>query len=167
MDHSRLAYSEIPPDENGVTCAAFLERAIDYGADHGITRIQRLITDTAWAYRHSLRGVCAEHDISRSSSSRTALAEREGRALQPTLQTEWAYRRVFTSNKRTSSRLCALARVLPHSTPPQLTRRTTADQPPVTNVLAGHLAAYVADSRRRRRKILVRWGDESAYHHLR
>src|SRR4051794_6625357 len=28
-DHSRLAYSEILPDEKGATCAAFLDRAID------------------------------------------------------------------------------------------------------------------------------------------
>ena len=62
-DHSRLAYSEILADEQGPTCAAFLERAIAYFAAHGITRIERLMTDNAWAYRWSLRGVCAEHDI--------------------------------------------------------------------------------------------------------
>jgi hypothetical protein len=48
-DHSRLAYSEILPDEKGVSCAAFLQRAIGYFAEHGITRIERLITDNAWA----------------------------------------------------------------------------------------------------------------------
>jgi hypothetical protein len=36
-DHSRLAYSEILPDEKGTTCAAFLARAAAYFADHGIT----------------------------------------------------------------------------------------------------------------------------------
>ncbi|MCP2256126.1 Integrase core domain-containing protein [Prauserella aidingensis] len=35
-DHSRLAYSEILPDEKGPTCAAFLRRAAAYFADHGI-----------------------------------------------------------------------------------------------------------------------------------
>jgi hypothetical protein len=57
-DHSRLAYSEVLPDEKGPTCAAFLERGISYFARHGIDRIQRLITDNAWAYRYSLREVC-------------------------------------------------------------------------------------------------------------
>lgn len=57
-DHSRLAYSEILPDEKGPTCAAFLRRAIAYFADRGIDRIERLMTDNAWAYRWSLRGVC-------------------------------------------------------------------------------------------------------------
>jgi transposase InsO family protein len=62
-DHSRLAYSEILADEKGTTCAGFLERAIAYFAAHGITRIQRLMTDNAWAYRYSLHTVCAEHGI--------------------------------------------------------------------------------------------------------
>src|SRR5687768_4867869 len=34
-DRSRLAYSEVLPDEKGPTCAAFLDRAIDYFAGHG------------------------------------------------------------------------------------------------------------------------------------
>lgn len=62
-DHSRFAYSEALPDEKGSTCAAFLERALAYFADHGITRVERLITDNAWAYRYSLREVCTRHGI--------------------------------------------------------------------------------------------------------
>ena len=58
-DHSRLAYSEILPNEQGPTCAAFLDRAISYFAEHGIPRIERLMTDNAWAYRFSLRELCA------------------------------------------------------------------------------------------------------------
>jgi hypothetical protein len=41
-DHSRLAYSEILPDEKGPTCAAFLERAAAYFAAKGIPRIERV-----------------------------------------------------------------------------------------------------------------------------
>src|SRR3954452_10403751 len=43
-DHSRLAYSEVLADEQGPTCAGFLLRAAHYFTDHGITRIERLIT---------------------------------------------------------------------------------------------------------------------------
>jgi len=50
--HSRLGYSEILPDEKGATCAAFLRRAADYFTAKGITRIERVITDNAFAYRH-------------------------------------------------------------------------------------------------------------------
>jgi transposase InsO family protein len=59
-DHSRLAYSEILADEKGATCAAFLARAAAYFAAHGITRIERVMTDNAWAYQHSIKGVCAQ-----------------------------------------------------------------------------------------------------------
>jgi hypothetical protein len=51
-EHSRLAYSEILPDETGPTCAAFLLRAA-YFASHGVARIERVTTDNAWAYRRS------------------------------------------------------------------------------------------------------------------
>ncbi|NYI81203.1 transposase [Nocardioides panzhihuensis] len=62
-DHSRLAYSEVLRDEKGTTCAEFLDRAIAYFTAHGITRIERLMTDNAWAYRWSLRDLCATHEI--------------------------------------------------------------------------------------------------------
>ncbi|MFE3579977.1 IS481 family transposase [Streptomyces vinaceus] len=53
-DHSRLAYSEIHPDEKVATCAAFLARAAAFVHGHGITRIERVLTDNAWAYRKGL-----------------------------------------------------------------------------------------------------------------
>lgn len=71
-DHSRLAYSEILPDEKGVTCAAFLRRAAGYFRDRGIDRIERVMTDNALAYRWSIREVCAESVHARYSSSPTA-----------------------------------------------------------------------------------------------
>jgi transposase InsO family protein len=106
-DHSRLAYSEILPDEKGPTCAAFLARAIGYFADHGITGIERLMTDNAWAYRWSLREVCTEHGI-RQIFIKPHCPWQNGKVerLNRTLQTEWAYRQVFTSN---AERAAALA----------------------------------------------------------
>ena len=98
-DHSRLAYSEILPDEKGPTCAAFLERAIGYFARHGIVRIERLLTDNSWAYRWSLREVCAAHGI-RQKFIKPHCPWQNGKAerFNRTLQTEWAYRQPFTSN---------------------------------------------------------------------
>jgi transposase InsO family protein len=98
-DHSRLAYSEIHPDEKGHTCAAFLARALDYFAAHGISCIQRLMTDNAWAYRYSLREICAARGI-RQVFIKPHCPWQNGKAerLNRTLQTEWAYRQVFTSN---------------------------------------------------------------------
>ena len=111
-DHSRLAYSEILPDEKGVTCAAFLERAIAYFADHGIARIERLITDNAWAYRKSLGTVCTEHGIvQKFIKPHCPWQNGKVERLNRTLQTEWAYRQVFTTN---DERAAALAPWLEH-----------------------------------------------------
>src|SRR4029079_10870217 len=53
-DHSRLAYSEILPDEKGPTCGGFLARAADYFTAYGITTIERVITDNHhWSYKRS------------------------------------------------------------------------------------------------------------------
>jgi transposase InsO family protein len=111
-DCSRLAYSEILPDEKGATCAAFLDRAIAYFAAHGITRIERLMTDNAWAYRYSLREMCAAHGI-RQTFIRPHCPWQNGKVerLNRTLATEWAYRQVFTSN---ADRAAALAPWLEH-----------------------------------------------------
>lgn len=111
-DHSRLAYSEVLPDEKGPTCADFLERAIAYFASHGVTRIERLMTDNAWAYRWSLRQVCVDHRITQKFIKphcpwQNGKVER----LNRTLATEWAYRQVFTSNE---DRTAALAPWLEH-----------------------------------------------------
>ena len=98
-DHSRLAYSEVLPDEKGATCAAFLDRAIGYFAAHGIPRIEPLITDNAWAYRYSLREACATYGI-RQKFIKPHCPWQNGKVerFNRTLQTEWAYRQAFASN---------------------------------------------------------------------
>lgn len=105
-DHSRLAYSEILGDEKGITCEAFLERAIAYFAAHGIARIERLMTDNAWAYRYSLREVCASHGIIQKFI-RPHCPWQNGKVerLNRTLATEWAYREIFTSNDERAAAL--------------------------------------------------------------
>lgn len=130
-DHSRLAYSEIQPDEKGPTCAAFLERAIVYFAAHGITRIERLMTDNALVYRNSLRAVCAEHGIVQKFI-RPHCPWQNGKVerLNRTLGTEWAYRQAFSSN---DERTAALAPWLQHY---NTERRHSAlgGQPPISRL---------------------------------
>lgn len=105
-DHTRLAYSEVLADEKGPTCAAFLERALAYFAEHGIPRVQRLMTDNAWAYRWSLRQVCAEHGI-RQKFIKPHCPWQNGKAerYNRTLATEWAYARVYLSNDERTAAL--------------------------------------------------------------
>jgi transposase InsO family protein len=131
-DHSRLAYSEILPDEKGATCAEFLERAIAYFATHGITSIERLMTDNAWAYRWSLRDVCLAHGIQQKFIKphcpwQNGKVER----LNRTLATEWAYRQAFTTN---DERAAALAPWLRHY---NTVRRHSAlgGKPPISRLL--------------------------------
>jgi transposase InsO family protein len=114
-DHSRLAYSEVLPDEKGPTCAGFLSRAITYFAAHGITRIERLMTDNAWSYRWSLREVCAAHGI-RQKFIKPHCPWQNGKVerLNRTLATEWAYRRAYTSNDDRTAAPCTLAQALQH-----------------------------------------------------
>lgn len=113
-DHSRLAYSEILDDERGDTCAAFLGRAATYFAEHGIDHLERVMTDNAFAYRHSnsfaaqLASLDARHILIRPHCPwQNGKVERFNR----TLQSEWAYRQVFTSN---AERSAALAPWLDH-----------------------------------------------------
>lgn len=108
-DHSRLAYSEILPDEKGPTCAAFLLRAAEYFAAHGITRIERVMTDNHWSYRRStdfreaIDSLAAKHKFIKPHCPwQNGKVERFNR----TLQTEWAYRQVFLTN---AERAAALA----------------------------------------------------------
>jgi transposase InsO family protein len=106
-DHTRLAYSEIHPDEKGDTCAGFIQRAGAFFASHGIT-IERVMTDNHWSYRntHTVRHVIedlgATHKFIRPHCPwQNGKVERFNR----TLQTEWAYRQVFASNDDRSAAL--------------------------------------------------------------
>ncbi|MEX1906802.1 IS481 family transposase [Janibacter sp. Y6] len=108
-DHSRLAYSEILPDEKGPTCAVFLLRAARYFAGHGVDRIERVITDNHLSYRRSrdfaaaVAALGAAHKFIRPHCPwQNGKVERFNR----TLQVEWAYRQVFLTN---ADRAAALA----------------------------------------------------------
>ena len=111
-DHSRLAYSEVLPDEKGPTCAGFLTRAAAYFAAHGIDRIERVMTDNAWAYKWSLREVCAALGA-RQIFIKPHCPWQNGKVerLNRTLTTEWAYRQPYTSNDQ---RTAALAPFIEH-----------------------------------------------------
>jgi transposase InsO family protein len=113
-DHSRLAYSEILPDEKGHTCAGFLERAAAYFAAKGITAIEQVLTDNTFAYRYSadLKRVC--HTLgAKQKFIKPHCPWQNGKVerLNRTLATEWAYRQAFPTN---ADRAAALAPWLQH-----------------------------------------------------
>ena len=49
--YSRLAYTEALPDEKAATAIAFMHRARAWFTAHGITRIERIVTDNGACYR--------------------------------------------------------------------------------------------------------------------
>jgi transposase InsO family protein len=63
-DHSRLAYGELLADETAATTTAFVERALVWFSEQGITT-RRVMTDGAWAYtrNQSLRRLLAQRDV--------------------------------------------------------------------------------------------------------
>ncbi|OBB75573.1 IS481 family transposase [Mycolicibacterium monacense] len=113
-DHSRLAYSEILPDEKGRTCAGFLTRAAAYFTAAGIERIERVMTDNALAY---CRSTDMQKAVARLGARQVFIRPhcpwQNGKAerFNRTLQTEWAYHQVFTTN---DARCAALAPWLEH-----------------------------------------------------
>ena len=133
-DHTRLAYSEVLPDEKDHTCAAFLHRALAWFAAHGI-RVCRVLTDNAMVYRPGTDWgwVCSAWQLKRRFTKpgcpwTNSKAERFNR----TLLTEWAYAHPWTSN---ALRRRALDRFLTYYN----TRRghsALAGRPPITRLAA-------------------------------
>jgi transposase InsO family protein len=132
-DHSRLAYSEVHPDEKAATCADFLRRAAAFFTTAGIDSIERVLTDNAWPYRkrfawrQALADPGAAGKLTRAYQPQTnGKVERFNR----TLLDEWAYQRPYTSN---TERTDALADFL-HTYNHHRCHTALGGKPPVNRV---------------------------------
>jgi transposase InsO family protein len=106
-DHSRFTYVEVLPDEKGATCAAFLQRAADRFAAHGIT-VREVMTDNAKNYTPSLDFAAAIAAIGATHITiRPHCPWQNGKVerFNRTAAVEWAYRQVFTSNDQRTAAL--------------------------------------------------------------
>jgi transposase InsO family protein len=103
-DASRLAYTELLPDERKESAVAFLTRALAWFASLGVS-VERVMTDNGSAYRsHAFRKACEQaklkHKRTRPYTPRTnGKAER---FIQTSLR-EWAYRQPFASSAERSA----------------------------------------------------------------
>ena len=131
-DHTRLAYSEIHPDERAPTVTAFVARALAFYASHGIVA-QRLQTDNAWCYTHNtaLRALADQHAIRlRRIPPRTPKRNGKVERYQQTMAREWAYGQAYASS---DARALALNHWLLHYN----TIRNHSgidDRPPITRI---------------------------------
>jgi len=132
--YSRIAYSEVLGDEQGVTAAGFWSRAEAFFAGLGI-RIERVLTDNGPCYRgrafnDALGDV--DHSFIRPYRPQTnGKVERFNR----TLLAEWAYAQTWTSDGQRARGLARWLHTYNHHR-----HHTAIDGPPISRVsnLVGH-----------------------------
>jgi transposase InsO family protein len=100
-DRSRVAFSQVLPDESAPTAALFLLEAASFFADHGVT-IQRVLTDNAKAYTESVLFTETAAGLGiRLKRTRPYRPQTNGKVerFNRTLLEEWAYARLYRSNE--------------------------------------------------------------------
>jgi transposase InsO family protein len=105
-DTSRLAYVEVLPDEKAITSVGFLERAIAWFAERGIT-VERVMTDNGAPYKSRLwTAWCADHDV-RHLRTRPYRPRTNGKAERfiQTMLREWAYAATYQSDQHRTTAL--------------------------------------------------------------
>ena len=136
--HSRVAYSEVLPDEKAVTAIGFWERAHEWFAEHSI-RIECVQTDNgscyiAHAFTAAVEATGARH---RRLPPRRPQWNGKVERFNRTLLDEWAYVRVYRSEH---ARTTALARWL-HLYNHHRAHTSLGGNPPITrinNVIGQH-----------------------------
>ena len=99
-DRSRIAYVEVHRDERKDTAAAFIQRAVGWFAEHGIT-VERVMTDNGSCYRsRTFRDVLVSSGIMHKRT-RPYRPQTNGKVerFNLTLKLEWAYARAYDSNQ--------------------------------------------------------------------
>ena len=139
-DHSRLAYVELHDDEKAATVTGFVERALAFFAEHGITA-KRLMTDNAFSYvkNRSLRELLArQRHPPPHHRALPAAHQRQGRALPPDDGPRMGLRPRLPLTSTPQPGAATLARPLQPATTTQLARRPTTDQPRSQRPWVGH-----------------------------
>ena len=129
-DASRLAYTEILPDERTASAIAFLERALAWFARHGVS-VERIMTDNGSAYRsHDFRAACTSAGV-RHLRTRpyNPTHQRQGRAFPPDGHARMRLCRRLPVVTGTRRRAAPLAARLQRAPPAYRPRRTATDQP--------------------------------------
>jgi len=131
-DHSRLAFVELHNDEKAATVTAFVERALDYYARHGIVA-KRVMTDNGFSYvkNRSLTELLARNGI-RHLTTQPYRPRANGKVerFHQTMAPEWAYGLAYRTHRHRNA-------ALPHWLNNCNTRRphsSLTDRPPISRV---------------------------------
>jgi hypothetical protein len=131
-DTSRVAYLEVLADEKGSTYVGFLERAIAWFAEQGVT-VQRVMTDNGTGYRSKSapsRNRPARHHAHHDSAL-PATHQRQSRAAHPDHVARLCLWSSVPKQRTTTSFAATMAHLLQLSATPQRPR------PPNANLTTG------------------------------
>ena len=104
-DATRLAYVEVLSNEQGITAAGFLRRAVAFYASYGIS-VQRVMSDNGACYRSSIHAVACRLLGLRHLRTRPYRPRTNGKAERfiRTMLGGWAYGAIYsTSTERTAA----------------------------------------------------------------
>lgn len=105
-DHSRIAFSQIFPDEKKQSAVAFVKAAVAYYASLGVT-VRQVMTDNGSCYKsHAFRDACKDLGL-KHIRTRPYTPQTNGKAerfIQTSLR-EWAYARTYESSARRAREL--------------------------------------------------------------
>jgi len=107
-DASRASYAEVLPNERGVTCAAFLERAAAWLTARGVV-IERVMTDNGPGYISKLFRGAVERLGARHIRIRPYTPRTNGKAERfiQTCKRDWAYARPYRNSDARRTALTA------------------------------------------------------------
>jgi len=134
-DHSRVAYTEVLDSENGEACARFMLRAAQWFAQQGF-RIDRVMTDNAWAYRSDRFQDALGHIDAAHKRTRPYRPQTNGKVerFHQTLLAGWAYKRPYDSNQQRRDSLTDFLDLYNHRRP-----HSALDGNPPMVILDNHL----------------------------
>jgi transposase InsO family protein len=105
-DHSRVAFSQILPDEKAQSAVAFLKAAVDYYKSLGVT-VTRVMTDNGSCYKSfDFRDACQELGL-KHKRTKPYTPKTNGKAerfIQTALR-EWAYAQAYLTSDRRAKEL--------------------------------------------------------------
>ena len=106
-DATRLAYVEVLAGEKATTVVGFLRPAIQPYAAHGITAVERLLTDNGGAYRSTIHAIACRALRIRHLRTRPYRPQTNGKAERfiRTLLAGWAYGAIYRSSEERNAAL--------------------------------------------------------------